>query len=94
MSMKGDIKMSEQNVNKIAERLESDEAFRAKYVNLKSLDEIIKTAKDDGYEISAEEVKKYLGGISKGELTDAQLALVNGGNSFVDRARWQQEIGC
>jgi predicted ribosomally synthesized peptide with nif11-like leader len=66
------------SMEKLVERFTSDEAFAQKYAGLSSLDDVLKQAREDGYSVTAEEVKAYIASHPE-ELPDEDLSSVAGG---------------
>ena len=71
------------NINQIIEKFKSDAAFAAKYSALTSVDAILKQAKEDGFDVTKEDVQAAIGQLGKqsGELSESDLAAVAGGKS-------------
>ena len=68
-------------LNQIITKYKTDTAFAEKYSALKSIEEILKQAKADGYDVVKEDVQRVIYSLSNptGELSEDDLAVVAGG---------------
>ena len=54
----------------------------AKAMACKTADELVKAAKEEGFELTLEEAEAYMAEYSDGELDDEMLAMVSGGGCY------------
>ena len=68
-------------LNEIIEKLKTDKMFAEKYAVLGNIDAIINQAKQDGFNVSREDIEKIMLelGREKKELSEAELAFIAGG---------------
>lgn len=75
------------NITQLIEKIKTDAEFALKYIALKDVVSIIEQAKEDGYDVTEEDVAAAMREMLKksGELSEADLAVVAGGNKTVNR---------
>ena len=54
----------------------------AKAMACKTADELVKAAKEEGFELTPEEAEAYMAESSNGELDDEMLTMVSGGHCY------------
>ena len=71
------------NIQEIIDRFKNDPAFAEKYSAIPSMEEVLEQAKADGFEVTKEDVQAAISqlGTKSGELSEADLAVVVGGNA-------------
>ena len=82
------------NINQIIENFKNDSAFAEKYSALKNVDAILEQAKADGFDVTAEDIQSAIGqlGTQSGELSEADLAVVAGGDGKFTENRWDSVV--